>query len=67
MYDCRNIACSEIRAVRNSECHKKWFKTKCIRELSTEAVKTSCPEMATFFVSMNYKTCSEDHAPFQEI
>lgn len=65
IYDCNNIACTEIRANRSAECRDKWIKAKCVREFATEAVKTPCPEMATFLVHMNYKACVEDYAPFE--
>jgi hypothetical protein len=66
MHDCHAIACSEIRANRSAECRHKWIKTRCTRDLATEAVKTSCPEMAAFLVHIHYRPCVKDYTPFQE-
>ena len=70
--DCEQLACSEIRASRESECASKmypwpaadWLKRQCVRTTAINATSNMFPDRGAKCVNAVFDRCYADTVPF---
>eukprot|EP00743_Colponemidia_sp_Colp-15_P010615 GILK01011714.1.p1 GENE.GILK01011714.1~~GILK01011714.1.p1 ORF type:complete len:164 (+),score=20.86 GILK01011714.1:60-494(+) len=58
------LACSEIRACKQSECKNAFFRKLCVKRCAVACVKNLAPDNAAAVVKSSMQKCYDDEAPF---